>query len=909
MTCAACGAENESGRKFCGECGTPLARACPSCGAPNAPGVEVLRRVRGGARSRRAVGTPPAPAAPGSRAPARLRPLRRPRRLHDALGERDAEEVRELLSRYFDTRGRLIERYGGTVEKFIGDAVMAVWGTPTAHRGRRRARRARRARPRRRRLRARRRGRRAELRARAGVLTGEAAVTLGAEGQGMVAGDLVNTASRIQSAAEPGTVLVGEATRRATEQRSPTRTPATHELKGKDEPMPLWRALRVVAGSARRAQVGGARGAVRRPRPRAAPRQGALPRLRRRDARRTSSRSPASPASASRGSPGSSTSTSTASPTTSAGTAAAASPTARASPTGRSPTWCACAAESPRTRTPASARCEAATRRSRSTSSTPRSAPGSSRGSRTCSGSASATAARPARTSSPPGASSSSASPSRYPTVLVFEDMQWADASLLDFVEYLLEWSRQPPDLRAHARAAGARRAAADLGRRAAQLHVALPRAARRRRRWRSCWPGSCPGLPDDVRDRSSRRAEGVPLYAVETVRMLLDRGLLVQEGDVYRSTGDRSTALEVPETLHALIAVAARRPVAGGAPPAPGRGGARQDVHDARRSQRSRARRGRARAARSRALVRKEVLGVAGRPALARARPVRLPPGPRAPRRLRDAREARAPSAATSPPPRYLALRTPDDGRDRRGDRLALPRRLRGRPRRGRRRRGAGGGAQLVPRAAERAASLAASSRRSGPSSAPPGWPTTASSGAIARPRGRAREDGRSDGGGRAAARGGDRHPRRVATAGRGGQRTGVPRRGPVRDRPHRERRRAARACAGRARGGGRRGGDRARVGSARTVPVLRGTRRRRDAARRAGARARRAPPTRARRRPGAEHQGADPPAPTQREPRADAPGAPPGGGGGRPRRHAGLHEPQLPPLARRAETPRPRP
>jgi class 3 adenylate cyclase len=94
--------------------------------------------------------------------------------------------VRELLSRYFDTSRRLIELYGGTVEKFIGDAVMAVWGTPTATEDD--AERAVRA---------------AldlvaavsalgdevgasELRARAGVLTGEAAVTIGAEGQGMV---------------------------------------------------------------------------------------------------------------------------------------------------------------------------------------------------------------------------------------------------------------------------------------------------------------------------------------------------------------------------------------------------------------------------------------------------------------------------------------------------------------------------------------------------------------------------------------------------------------------------------------------------------------------------------------------------------------------------------------------------
>src|SRR5204863_5383570 len=130
---------------------------------------------------------------------------------------RDAEEVRELLSRYFESCRRIISLYGGTVEKFIGDAVMAVWGTPTATEDD--AERAVRA---------------AldlvaavsalgqelgaeELRARAGVLTGEAAVDLSAVGQGMVAGDLVNTASRVQSVAEGGSVFVGEATRRATE--------------------------------------------------------------------------------------------------------------------------------------------------------------------------------------------------------------------------------------------------------------------------------------------------------------------------------------------------------------------------------------------------------------------------------------------------------------------------------------------------------------------------------------------------------------------------------------------------------------------------------------------------------------------------------------------------------------------
>ena len=144
--------------------------------------------------------------------------------------------------RYFETAQSLISRYGGTVEKFIGDAVMAVWGAPVANEDD--AERAVRAAldlvaavpelaP--------------GLAARAGVLTGEAAVTIGAVGQGMVAGDLVNTASRIQSAAEPGTVLVGETTKRATEAAIAYEPAGEHEMKGKTEAVPLFHALRVTA--------------------------------------------------------------------------------------------------------------------------------------------------------------------------------------------------------------------------------------------------------------------------------------------------------------------------------------------------------------------------------------------------------------------------------------------------------------------------------------------------------------------------------------------------------------------------------------------------------------------------------------------------------------------------------------
>ena len=159
-------------------------------------------------------------------------PLRQSRRGGDA----------DLLSAYFTLAGDVIGRYGGTVEKFIGDAVMAVWGAPVAREDD--AERAVRA------------GLELVaavptlgpgLAARAGVLTGEAAVTLGATNQGMVAGDLVNTASRLQGVAPAGAVLVGEATHRASSNAIAFEAAGEQLLKGKSSPVPAWRALRVVA--------------------------------------------------------------------------------------------------------------------------------------------------------------------------------------------------------------------------------------------------------------------------------------------------------------------------------------------------------------------------------------------------------------------------------------------------------------------------------------------------------------------------------------------------------------------------------------------------------------------------------------------------------------------------------------
>ena len=248
MNCPSCGSENREGRKFCAECGRPLAALCPACGTANEAGERFCGEC-GSSLTAEAEATPQA----DRDAPAAERRLVSVL-FADLVGfttlseQKDAEQVRELLSRYFDTSRRIISLYGGTVEKFIGDAVMAVWGTPTATEDD--AERAVRA------------GLdlvaavsalgqevgEEELRARAGVLTGEAAVTLGAEGEGMVAGDLVNTASRVQSQAEPGSVYVGDATRRATEQTVVYEPAGSFELKGKEGLVPLWQARRVVSG-------------------------------------------------------------------------------------------------------------------------------------------------------------------------------------------------------------------------------------------------------------------------------------------------------------------------------------------------------------------------------------------------------------------------------------------------------------------------------------------------------------------------------------------------------------------------------------------------------------------------------------------------------------------------------------
>ena len=156
----------------------------------------------------------------------------------------DPEDVRALLSPFYVRLRAELERFGGTVEKFIGDAVMALFGAPVAHEDDpERAVRAALA------IRDWVRGE-DRIQVRVGVNTGEALVVLGArpaEGEGMAAGDVVNTAARLQAAAPVNGILVGERTFRATRAVIEYRQAQAVSAKGKRDPVAVWEAVQARA--------------------------------------------------------------------------------------------------------------------------------------------------------------------------------------------------------------------------------------------------------------------------------------------------------------------------------------------------------------------------------------------------------------------------------------------------------------------------------------------------------------------------------------------------------------------------------------------------------------------------------------------------------------------------------------
>jgi class 3 adenylate cyclase len=199
IACPNCGQENPEGFRLCGMCGTPL--AAPERREERKV-VTVLFADLVGFTSR--------------------------------AEQLDPEDVRAVLAPYHERLRTELERFGGTVEKFIGDAVMAIFGAPVAHEDDpERAVRAG--------LAIRDWAREEEIELRVGINTGEALVTYGAEP--LAAGDVVNTAARLQAAAPVTGILVGEKTYEATKQAIDFGEAESVTAKGKADPVPVWEAL------------------------------------------------------------------------------------------------------------------------------------------------------------------------------------------------------------------------------------------------------------------------------------------------------------------------------------------------------------------------------------------------------------------------------------------------------------------------------------------------------------------------------------------------------------------------------------------------------------------------------------------------------------------------------------------
>jgi class 3 adenylate cyclase len=209
VNCPSCGKELEGEIAFCPYCGARLADAPARAGREERKVVTVLFADLVGFTAR--------------------------------SEELDPEDVRALLAPYHAHLRSELERFGGTVEKFIGDAVMALFGAPVAHEDDpERAVRAALA------IRDWAREQGEELQLRVAVNSGEALVTLDArpsEGEAMAAGDVVNTAARLQAAAPLNGVLVGEQTYRATAEVFDYREAEAVQGKGKSEPVAVWEPL------------------------------------------------------------------------------------------------------------------------------------------------------------------------------------------------------------------------------------------------------------------------------------------------------------------------------------------------------------------------------------------------------------------------------------------------------------------------------------------------------------------------------------------------------------------------------------------------------------------------------------------------------------------------------------------
>ncbi len=547
MSCPDCGAAVTPDQKFCFDCGTELSVPCSNCGAALPAGSKFCGECGTPVESHDHAAPPTDEPTPERRLVSVL--------FADLVGftatseSRDPEEVRDFLTRYTELASETIRRYGGTVDKFLGDGVMAIWGTPTAFEDD--AERAVRAAldlttdvaalghefgvP--------------DLSMRAGIATGEAAVTVESGSHGMVAGDLVNTASRLEGAAAPGTALVNDVAKHATESAIAYEDAGEVSLKGKTEPVSVWRPLSIIA-------MRGGAGRIEGIEPPFVGRTSDLQLLK--DLFKATARDGRAHLVSIQGIPG-------------IGKSRLAWEFEKHLDgladtfywhQGRSPAygegvtfWSL--GEMVRRRAGIAENEDDATTVARLDSTVDEFVPEGDRH----------WVATSLQTllgvGDLPGIDRDELFAAwrsffqhlavDQPVVMVFEDLQWADHGTIDFIESLLEWSRDYPMF---------------------VVTLARPELLDRRKNWgagqrgftglhleplssreiEEMLNGLVPGMPEDLTTQIVERSEGVPLYAVETVRMLMGQGQLVDHGDGFELEGE-SPELAIPETLHALVA------------------------------------------------------------------------------------------------------------------------------------------------------------------------------------------------------------------------------------------------------------------------------------------------------------------------------------------------------------------
>lgn len=240
--CEACGAENSSAQSFCGACGSPLERSCPSCSESNPAGF----RFCGACGAPLAQRTGPSPARTEERRWATV--LFADLSGYTSLAEgMDPEDVRDLIDRCMERLGAIVEEYGGAIVNVMGDGIMAAFGAPIAHEDdpERAVRAALEMRE----------SARDEVAAfgglplRVGINTGDvlfAPTGPHSHREPTLTGDTTNTASRLQTAAPRGGILVGEETHRATARSIAYEEVEPLRLKGKAEPVRAWLAREAV---------------------------------------------------------------------------------------------------------------------------------------------------------------------------------------------------------------------------------------------------------------------------------------------------------------------------------------------------------------------------------------------------------------------------------------------------------------------------------------------------------------------------------------------------------------------------------------------------------------------------------------------------------------------------------------